>query len=230
MAAGDRKKNQSLINHGWAGDLSRGLHTLVAAGKLAVSTLLVGAALVGCGGGAQTSTSTSTGTAASAKRVSGSPEVSSAVSLGVSIPGLLPLAYLPMRYTCDGADISPPVRWNGIPRGAAELVLFVVNLRPVQGRVFVDWAVAGLKPTLHGVSAGKLPPGVTVGRNSSGNVGYSLCPNKGGMRPTAYVVDLLALPRRLVVQPGFDANAFYTKAEEVPGRGAGFVVARYKRL
>jgi phosphatidylethanolamine-binding protein (PEBP) family uncharacterized protein len=195
---------------------------------LTVVILLVGGACAGCG--STTQTSTSAGTAASAKSASGSSDVPSVASLGVSIPGLLPESYLPKRYTCDGAGISPPVKWNGIPRRTTELVLLVLNAQPVHGHLFIDWAVAGLKPTLPGISAGRLPPGATVGRNSSGSVGwYPPCPEKGRMRPAAYVVKLLALPNRLAVQSGFDATTFYNTAEEVPSRSAGFSVARYRR-
>lgn len=203
------------------------LRTLIVGKKLALSMLFAGAVLTGCGGSAQTSTSA--GTTASARRTGSSSEIPSAASLGVSIPSLLPEAYLPKRYTCDGSDISPPVRWNGIPRGTEELALFVANAQPVDGHVFLDWAVASLEPTSRGISAGRLPAGAVVGRNSAGSVGYSICPKRGGVRPAAYVVKLVALPRRLVVKPGFDASAFYNSAEEAPGRGAGFAVARYRR-
>ena len=32
---------------------------------------------------------------------------------------------IPVQYTCDGQDISPPLTWSGIPAGAKSLVLIV---------------------------------------------------------------------------------------------------------
>jgi hypothetical protein len=117
-----------------------------------------------------------------------------------------------MRYTCDGADVSLPVRWSGVPPGAAELAMFVVNYRPIHGRLFFDWAVAGLSPTAHGISAGSLPSGAVVGRNSFGNVGYSVCPVKG-TGEEHYIVRVVALPHQLAAKPGFDAEALFQEAE-----------------
>jgi phosphatidylethanolamine-binding protein (PEBP) family uncharacterized protein len=119
---------------------------------------------------------------------------------------------IPKLYTCDGADVSLPVRWTDVPSNTAELAMFVLNLLPVHGQFFFDWAVAGLSPTSHGISTGTLPSGAVVGRNSFGNVGYSICPAKG-TSDEHYVVRLVALPHRLVASPGFDAEAVYREAE-----------------
>ena len=32
---------------------------------------------------------------------------------------------IPAKYTCEGADISPPLFWHGIPEGTKSLVLIV---------------------------------------------------------------------------------------------------------
>ena len=32
---------------------------------------------------------------------------------------------IPLRYTCDGDDTSPPLAWNDVPEGAKSLVLIV---------------------------------------------------------------------------------------------------------
>lgn len=118
---------------------------------------------------------------------------------------------LDTRNTCDGADVWLPFTWSGVPNGAAELALFVVNLRPVNEAVFVDWAVAGLSPAARGISAGALPAGAIVGRNSFGRLGYSICPPKG--RSETYIARLVALSHPLHPRPGFDAKALYLEAE-----------------
>jgi phosphatidylethanolamine-binding protein (PEBP) family uncharacterized protein len=140
------------------------------------------------------------------------------VAIEVSIPSLRREGYIPQRYTCDGANASLPLRWSHVPSGTAELVMFVINLRPARGRFFFDWAVAGLSPAAHGISAGTLPAGTVVGRNSFGEIGYSICPPKG-TREEDFVVRVLALPRPLALTRGFDAETVYRDAE----RSAKFV-------
>ena len=36
------------------------------------------------------------------------------------------------------------LQWQGIPTDSRELILFAMNAAPVEGRLFFDWAVAGL--------------------------------------------------------------------------------------
>lgn len=116
---------------------------------------------------------------------------------------------IPARYTCDGANVSPPLKWSAIPAGTAELVLFVVGLegKAPGGGELISWAVAGLRPTLKGIPAGTLPTGAVVGRNSFGQTGYTLCPAKGSPLKH-YLVVVYPLQRSLLPKPGFGANAF----------------------
>src|SRR5258707_15586552 len=30
---------------------------------------------------------------------------------------------IPSKYSCEGADVSPPLQWNGVPAGAISLAL-----------------------------------------------------------------------------------------------------------
>ncbi len=111
---------------------------------------------------------------------------------------------LPATYTCDGKGISPALRWQGVPQGTAELVIFAMSIQPVDGKIFFDWAVAGLSPDLTEIEAGKLPKGAIVGRNGFGRVGYEVCPEGSG---ETYMFTVFALPKKLSVAPGFDPSA-----------------------
>jgi phosphatidylethanolamine-binding protein (PEBP) family uncharacterized protein len=111
---------------------------------------------------------------------------------------------LPATYTCDGKGTSPALHWQGVPQGAAELVLFAMNVQPVEGKLFFDWAVAGLSPELEEIGAGKLPESAIVGRNGFGKRGYEICPEGGG---ETYVFTVFALPKKLSPASGFDPSA-----------------------
>ncbi len=183
----------------------------------------VAAVLAGCGGSSGTAgghpQSPPPATAARA------PAPVPAGTIEVTIPTLLPERFIPARYTCDGTDTSLPVRWSDVPRGTAELVLFLASLRPTP--TFFNWAVAGLRPTTHGIAAGALPPGAVAGRNGYGQVGYSICPPQGTVEEH-YVLRLEALPRRLVAGPGFDPETLYREAERI-SRTVGLAGGTYTR-
>ncbi len=187
--------------------------------------VVAGLAVVGCGGSStQSPPATVTVTGAQSPSSPGStgsaPKQSGArsgrppaVSIQLSVVGLGPgpSFALPKAYTCDGADTSPAVQWSAVPHGTAELALFIVNLTPINGAAFFDWAVAGLSPSSHGISAGALPAGAVAGTNSFGKLGYSICPAKG--TGESYIARLVALPRPLAAKPGFDAQTFFAEAE-----------------
>lgn len=37
---------------------------------------------------------------------------------------------IPQRCTCDGADLSPPLQWTGVPSNAQSLALIVEDALP----------------------------------------------------------------------------------------------------
>jgi phosphatidylethanolamine-binding protein (PEBP) family uncharacterized protein len=124
------------------------------------------------------------------------------------------------RYTCRGADSSPPLTWAGVPAGAKELVVVVRTLS--RGRLANNWVVAGLKPSLHHISAGKPPEGSVVARNSFGTVGYTLCPPTG--TTAVIVMGLYAVPRKLNLRQGFEPSVLGEVAG-APGVAWGSVSA-----
>jgi phosphatidylethanolamine-binding protein (PEBP) family uncharacterized protein len=132
---------------------------------------------------------------------------------------------LSAEYTCDGKNTSPALRWQGVPQGTAELALFTMNIQPVKGQLFFDWAVAGLSPDLEEIEAGKLPEGAIVGRNSFGKMGYGICPEGNS---ETYMFALFALPEKLSPKPGFEPLAFRKDALEIAGN-AGILALGYSR-
>lgn len=135
-------------------------------------------------------------------------------------------APLPPTYTCDGKDTWPALRWQGVPASTAELALFAMNVQPVQGKLFFDWAVAGIDPSLAGLEAGQLPGGAVMGKNSFGQNGYSICPPNGSAE--TYIFTLYALPKRLSAAKGFDPHALRDQILELSGN-AGLMAASYSR-
>jgi Raf kinase inhibitor-like YbhB/YbcL family protein len=86
---------------------------------------------------------------------------------------------IPREFSCDGANVSPPLEWTGVPAGTAALVLVVDD---PDARAFVHWIVLDLPGT-----DGHLPQGVAPraaspqqGRNDFGDQGWGgPCPPSG---------------------------------------------------
>lgn len=106
---------------------------------------------------------------------------------------------IPLRHTCDGADISPQLAWAGLPAGTQSLALVVDDpdapdpAAPTM--TWVHWVLYNIPPTAtslnEGVKAGDLPPGTRQGVNDWQRTGYGgPCPPTGRHR---YVHKLYAL-------------------------------------
>ncbi len=137
-------------------------------------------------------------------------------------PGPESVSPLPATYTCDGKDVPPPLAWQGVPAGTAELVLFALNLEPIDEAFFFDWAVAGIDPSLTGIDSGQLPKGAILGRNSYGKNGYSICPGD----PETIIFALYALPGPSGARKGFDPAALRKEVLDASGN-AGLLAVGY---
>ena len=101
-------------------------------------------------------------------------------------------ARIPARYTCDGADVSLPLHWTGVPSQATSLTLTIDDINAPGGN-FIHWQMTGIPASVGGLSAGHVPPGVTQGVNGFGTSGYrGRCPPRGDP-PHHYMIKLIAL-------------------------------------
>ena len=128
-------------------------------------------------------------------------------SIKLSSPAFTSNGTIPAEFTCSGRDISPPLRWSGVPNGARELALELIDL-DAPGGPFVHWALARISPSVTSVAAGEsIPPGAVAGRNSFAKIGYGgPCPPPGD-KPHRYVFVLLALRSPSGLSRGFGADA-----------------------
>ncbi|SRR5579883_3471388 len=124
------------------------------------------------------------------------------MSLTLESPAFSPKGMIPHLYTCDGADISPPLSWSGIPSGTQSLALIVDDPDapdPAAPKmVYVHWVLFNLPPSALGLAenvGSVLPEGTGEGRNDWQRTGYGgPCPPIGRHR---YFFKLYALDQRL---------------------------------
>jgi len=111
-------------------------------------------------------------------------------------------ATIPKKYTCDGADVSPPLSWSGAPAGTQSYALICDDPDAPMG-TWVHWVLWGLPfdtmALLEGVPAqAVMPSGVRQGLNSWPRVGYGgPCPPSG--KPHRYYFKLYALDATLTL-------------------------------
>ncbi len=114
---------------------------------------------------------------------------------------------IPAKYTCEGADISPPLAWRDVPEGTRALALIVDDPDapdPAAPRMtWVHWVVANIPPQAKGLAEGAsmkaMPQGAVEGINDWHRQGYGgPCPPIGAHR---YFFRLYALDAPLPHEP-----------------------------
>lgn len=111
---------------------------------------------------------------------------------------------IPMKYTCDGEDISPPLKWEGIPENAKSIALICDDPDAPMG-TWVHWVLYDLPADIRELPEGiptneVLENGAKQGKNSWGKIGYGgPCPPSGTHR---YFFKIYVLDTILNLKPG----------------------------
>ncbi|MDD2717564.1 MAG: YbhB/YbcL family Raf kinase inhibitor-like protein [Candidatus Wallbacteria bacterium] len=111
---------------------------------------------------------------------------------------------IPSKYTSDGENISPPLTWSEVPKGAKSLALISDDPDSPMG-TWVHWVVYNIPPTATGLpekilQTEKLPDGTLQGLSDFKKTGYcGPCPPAGTHH---YFFKLYALDILLPDKPG----------------------------
>jgi len=101
---------------------------------------------------------------------------------------------IPSKFTCDGADANPPLRFEGAPAEAKSLAL-IADDPDAPGGLFTHWLVWNIDPKTTSVEENSAPSNGVQGKNDFGKSGYGgPCPPSGTHR---YVFKIFALDRQL---------------------------------
>jgi Raf kinase inhibitor-like YbhB/YbcL family protein len=122
-------------------------------------------------------------------------------------PAFTEAAAIPARYTCDGADVSPPLAWSGAPAGTAAFAVIADDPDAPAG-TWVHWVLydlpAGTSRLPENVPKTDTLPafgGARQGRNDFRRTGYGgPCPPPGPAH--RYFFKLYALDAPLGLPPG----------------------------
>ena len=138
---------------------------------------------------------------------------------------------IPEKYTCDGADISPPLKWTNIPQGAKSLAL-VCDDPDAPAGTWVHWVLYELPPAVTELPEG-VPTTETIsnvakqGVNDFKRIGYGgPCPPRGG--PHRYFFKLYALDAELQLKAKATKKDLL-RAMEGHSLAEGQLMGTYKR-
>lgn len=121
---------------------------------------------------------------------------------------------VPQRHTGEADDVSPPLRWEGVPKETKQFVLICEDPDAPCPQPWVHWVLYGIPATVRELpeslpAAGQLddPPGARQGRNSWSlgvTTGY-----RGPMPPAGhglhhYHFRLYALDHEFDFEPGLE--------------------------
>ena len=123
---------------------------------------------------------------------------------------ILPAAFaeggaIPVKYTCQGDNVSPGFSWDGAPAATRSFALIMEDPDASAG-TFTHWTIfnipANVKSLAEGASPrGQRPAGSVEGKNDAGAAGYTgPCPPPG--KPHRYFFKLYALSDTLSLKAG----------------------------
>ena len=111
---------------------------------------------------------------------------------------------IPRGYTCDGANVSPPLEWTGVPKSAKTIAIIADDPDAPSG-TFVHWVLFNLPAEGLGLientpQTETLNGGGVQGKNDFGKIGYGgPCPPSGTHR---YFFKFYALDTELPLKAG----------------------------
>lgn len=119
---------------------------------------------------------------------------------------------IPIAHTCDGDNISPPLWWEGEPKGTVTFALIMEDPDAPNG-TFTHWVLYNLPASCHNLEkiipiSKNLENGAIQAKNDFGKIGYGgPCPPKG--QEHRYFFRIFALKKKLPPESIRNGTEFY---------------------
>jgi Raf kinase inhibitor-like YbhB/YbcL family protein len=135
---------------------------------------------------------------------------------------------IPIEYSCDASNKSPPLTWSAPPEKTQSLAI-VIEDPDAPGGMYTHWIVYDLPPTNLSIAEGVDPTtlGARLGTNDAKNMGYDgPCPPHREIHQ--YVFRVFAVDRMLNLREGIDHDQLYNALHDHL-LGEGFLVGTFAR-
>lgn len=88
---------------------------------------------------------------------------------------------IPVKYSCDGQDLNPPLSWSGAPAGTKSFALIIDDPDAVSvvGKVVDHWVLWNISSAAKSITEGSVPPGASQGRSYDASKYQGPCPPSG---------------------------------------------------
>lgn len=118
--------------------------------------------------------------------------------MNIASPAFENGASIPLKYTCDGKNVNPPLVFQDVPKEAVSLVLIMDDPDSPSG-TWNHWTAWNMSPARTAIAEGETGEWVE-GTTTFGNIGYGgPCPGSGTHR---YFFKLYALDTTLSLPKG----------------------------
>ena len=119
---------------------------------------------------------------------------------------------IPERHTTDGEDVSPALRWSGVPDGTQSFAVVCHDPDAPLIDGFTHWVAYNISGDSGGLPEGG--EGATHGVNSTGNEGYMGPAPPDGHGPHHYYFWVYALDEDLGLERGLDRRTLLDRIED----------------
>jgi len=109
---------------------------------------------------------------------------------------------IPIEYTCDGENNSPPLRWSDVPAGTRSLAI-IMDDPDATGQIFRHWSVFNIPSGTRSLDANQpttpdLKNSTKQGQNDFDSTGYGgPCPPEGQEHEYVFFIYALSEPLTL---------------------------------
>lgn len=127
-----------------------------------------------------------------------SQETSKAGGLKISSSAFENNGHIPPKYTCDGANVNPPLKIENVPQGTKSLAMIFDDIDAPRG-TYVHWILWNIDPIVKEIKENSVPESAVQGKNDFKKQNYGgPCPPG---RVHRYVFKIFALDTRLNLDP-----------------------------
>ena len=136
--------------------------------------------------------------------------------IALSSPAFADWTEMPVRFTADGAGVSPPLVWDALPPGTQSLALIVEDADSPTPAPLVHAIVWGLPAGMHALAEGAIVADAATGdtgKNSFLSQSWLAPDPPKGHGEHRYVFQLFALDLPLTTMPGAKLDQLFKQIE-----------------